>query len=201
MAEFDFNTAIELNNSRAQLKPLEAADIPYLEPIAFQDPTLLDYSPSEIHTQATLEEYVLTALDKKKKQLRYPFIIYDKQSERIAGSTSYGNISNRDKRVEIGWTWIGRAFQGTGLNTACKFLLLQYAFDILDFERVEFKIDGRNQRSRRAVEKIGGKFEGELRSHTTMPNGFRRNTVYYGILKTEWEENKKSIFKEFTKNL
>lgn len=201
MPDFDFNTAIELNNTRAQLSPLEAADIPYLESIAFQDPTLLDYSPSEIHTQAALEEYVLTALDKKKKEQRYPFIIYDKQAKQIAGSTSFGNVSSRDKRLEIGWTWIGRDYQGTGLNKACKFLLLQYAFDILGFERVEFKIDSRNQRSRKAVEKIGGILEGELRSHTTMPNGFRRNTVYYGILKTEWEENKKSIFKEFTNNL
>lgn len=192
-----FDANIILENDWLKIRPLEAVDISYLQPIAFEDETLLNYSPSSIHTVAHLENYILTALAAKTEKRRFPFIIYDKKSEQYVGSTSYGNISNRDGRLEIGWTWIGRSFQGTGLNKACKFLLLQYAFDTLDFERVEFKIDSRNIRSRKAVEKIGGKLEGELRSHTLMSDGYRRNTVYYGILKKEWEAYKQTIFKDF----
>ena len=162
MLEFDFQSIIALKSDRVIIRPLEAADIANLQEIAFQDETLLDYSPSSIHTQAALENYILTALSAKTNGQRYPFIIFDKETNQYAGSTSFGNISNRDRRLEIGWTWIGRQYQGTGLNKACKFLLLHYAFETLQFERVEFKIDSRNTRSRKAVEKIGGKIGGRI---------------------------------------
>jgi RimJ/RimL family protein N-acetyltransferase len=106
--------------------------------------------------------------------------------QEYAGSTSFANVSNRDKRLEIGWTWIGKKFQKTGLNRNGKLLMLQYAFETLQFERVELKTDERNMASRTAIEKIGGKFEGILRSHMVVKDGFRRNTVYYSILSKEW---------------
>ena len=95
-------------------------------------------------------------------------------------------------------TWFGKSFQRTGLNRNVKFLMLRYAFEALRFERVELKTDERNQQSRLAIEKIGGRFEGILRSHVLMPDGFRRNTVYYSILKSEWPAIKKDIFKNIS---
>jgi RimJ/RimL family protein N-acetyltransferase len=137
---------------------------------------------------------VLSAIEDRRKLAKYSFAIFDKEIEKYAGSTSFGNISNSDQRLEIGWTWIGKEFQRTGLNRNCKFLLLQYCFKILEFERVEFKTDSRNLQSRKAIEEIGGTLEGEFRSHSIMSDGHRRNTVYYSILKNEWPALKNSIF-------
>ena len=122
-------------------------------------------------------------------------IIFDKVKNVYAGCTSFANISNKDKRAEIGWTWIGKDFQKTGLNRHCKFLLLRYMFEHLGFERVEFRTDERNIQSRTAMEKMGAKYEGALRSHTLMNDGFRRTTVYYSILKEEWNKLRTGFLK------
>ena len=187
MPAFNFTDDIILENDRAKIRPLSMEDLDLLLPIALAHKDLLAYSPSEIHSKDLLKQYMETALSAKARQVRYPFIIFDKLKDKFAGSTSFGNISSKDSRLEIGWTWISPECQGTGLNGACKDLLMTYAFETLEFERVEFKIDSRNKKSRRAVEKLGAQFEGELRSHTLMSDGYRRNTVYYGILKAEWE--------------
>jgi len=144
-----------------------------------------------------LQLYVETALEDRRNKGRYPFVIINKADGAFAGSTSYGNISVPNQRLEIGWTWLDKQFHGAGLNKNCKFLLLEYAFGELGMERVELKTDSRNWQSRKAIEKIGGIFEGELRSHTLMRDGFRRNSVYYSILKGEWEHLKGTIFKGF----
>ena len=191
---FDFNKNITLENDRVILRPLGAEDWKLLLPIAIADKTLLQYSPSQIYKEDLLKQYIATALGAKNDENRFPFLIFDKQKNEYAGSTSFGNISNKNLRTEIGWTWIGRQFQGTGLNKACKFLMLSYAFETLEFERVELKTDARNQQSRRAIEKIGGQLEGTLRSHTLMSDGYRRDTVYYGLLKSEWKSIKKERF-------
>jgi RimJ/RimL family protein N-acetyltransferase len=105
-----------------------------------------------------------------------------------------GNISFIDKRVEIGWTWYGNDYRGTGINTHCKFLLLQYAFETLQFERVEIKTDFLNERSKAALKKIGATFEGVLRSHMQMPHNRRRDSAYFSILKNEWPGIKQTVF-------
>jgi len=100
--------------------------------------------------------------------------------------SSFGNVSVLDSRVEIGWSWIGLDFQGTGVNSEYKRLLLSFAFDKLKFIRVEFKTDVLNVKARRALEKIGAVEEGVLRSHTQMHHNRRRDTIYYSILQEEW---------------
>ena len=180
---------IILENDRALLRPLSLTDFDVLLPIAVADRTLLQYSPSPIYSPELLSAYIETALNAKAAENRYPFIIYDKQTQSYAGSSSFLNINNANKVVEIGHTWLGRQFQQTGLNRNCKSLLLNYAFNILQFERVELRTDERNSASRTAIEKIGGKFEGILRSHMIMSDGFRRNTVVYSILRQEWPNN------------
>ncbi|MEP7141714.1 MAG: GNAT family protein [Ferruginibacter sp.] len=183
---FPFTKEITLENSAALLRPLLISDINNLLKIATEDKKLLQFSPAPIHTEKLLTTYIEMAVDDRLNKLRFPFIIFDKKTNNHAGSTSFLNISNADKRLEIGSTWIGNQFQKTGLNRCCKYLLLCFAFGELGAERVEFKTDERNQASRSAIEKIGGQFEGILRSHTVMSDGFRRNTVYYSILKSEW---------------
>lgn len=198
--ELDFNAEIILENERVRLSPLTMDHVERLLNVASQDSELLKFSPSAVYNHDLLNEYVSKALIERTAGTKYPFAIYDKEAGKYAGSTSFGNISNSDQRLEIGWTWIGKEFQRTGLNRNCKFLLLQYVFETLQFERVEFKTDGRNHQSRKAIEQIGGTFEGEFRSHSVMSDGFRRNTVYYSILRNEWAAIRNSVFKSMAEN-
>jgi RimJ/RimL family protein N-acetyltransferase len=135
-------------------------------------------------------------LREREEGKRIPFTIVEKATGAICGSTSFGNISYVDKRIEIGWSWLGKQFQGTGINFHAKFSLLSYAFDVLDWERVEIKTDNLNERSKQALRKIGATEEGVLRSHMQMPKNRRRDSVYFSIIKNEWAPIKNSIFKE-----
>jgi RimJ/RimL family protein N-acetyltransferase len=177
---------LTLENDRVKLSLLDLSNYQHLEPIT-QQKKLIYFSPSDISTPEKLRNYVQTAVDGYYHKTTIPFIIYDKQKEAYAGSTRFGLINWKNKVLHIGWTWIGHEFQGTGLNTNMKFLMLQYVFEILDFEKIEFRIDERNNKSRRAVEKLGATLEGILRKDTLMNDGFRRSTCCYGIMKEEWE--------------
>ncbi|PZR04404.1 MAG: GNAT family N-acetyltransferase, partial [Flavobacterium psychrophilum] len=117
-----------------------------------------------------------------------PFVIIDKRKDNtLVGMSSYTNISYADKRIEIGWSWLGVRYQGTGINGIYKRVLVKYAFEKLGFVRVEFKTDVLNKQARKALLKIGAVEEGILRSHTQMHSNRRRDTIYYGIIKDEWE--------------
>ena len=192
-------TIPKLENNRVKLSLLDLSNYKHLIEIAKQK-DLIYYSPSDISTPEKLKEYVATAVDGYYHKTVIPFIIFDKEKNAFAGSTRYGNINYKNKVLHIGWTWIGKASQGTGLNKNIKFLMLQYAFETLQFDKVEFRIDERNIRSRKAVEGIGGKLEGVLRKDTVMQDGFKRNTCCYGILKEEWTAIKANIFTD-TQNI
>lgn len=110
----------------------------------------------------------------------------DRTSGRAIGATRFGDIAPEHGRVEIGWTWIAPSHQRTAVNTEAKLLQLSYAFDALGAGRVALKTDGRNERSQRAIERLGGVREGVLRRHLRLPDGFVRDTVYYSILADEW---------------
>jgi RimJ/RimL family protein N-acetyltransferase len=112
--------------------------------------------------------------------------VIDKRSGKLLGSTGFGNYFPRDQRIEIGWTWLGKAFQGIGINAQMKSLMLQYAFEELEMLRVEFKTDVLNLPARQALLRLGAAEEGVLRSHTLMTQGRRRDTIYYSFLKGEW---------------
>jgi RimJ/RimL family protein N-acetyltransferase len=127
---------------------------------------------------------------------RRPFTIIEKTSGKIAGSSSMGNISYYDLRLEIGWSWLGTDFRSTGLNRHAKFAMMCYAFEELNFERVEFKTDVQNARARKGLENVGGVEEGVLRSHMTMWNNRRRSSVFYSVLKNEWPILRQTIFKD-----
>lgn len=185
-----------LENTRVKLLPLTLNNYQHLIKIG-KEPKLVQYSPTKVDTQKDLKAYVQTALVKQRNNTALPFIVFDKTVNTYAGTSRYMNINQHNSVLEIGSTWIGRSFQGTGLNTNMKFLMLQHAFEIMNFEKVEFRVDERNIASRKAVEKIGGTFEGLLRKNVMLLDGFRRNTCCYGILKDEWQDIKQSIFAKF----
>lgn len=185
-----------LGNERVKLSLLTLDNYVNLLDIA-QEKDLIHYSPSNISSPEHLRNYVQVAIDGYNGGTILPFIIFDKKYNAFAGSTRFGLIDDINKVLHIGWTWIGREFQGTELNANMKFLMLQYAFETLEYEKVEFRIDERNKKSRRALEKLSAKLEGILRKDKLMKDGFRRNTCCYGILKEEWPTLRSTIFYDF----
>jgi len=187
--------AKSLQNRRAKLLSLEPHHYRDLLPISKQV-DLYRYGSSDISTPKKLRKYLNEAFDLREKDHALPFIIFDKQLNRFAGSTRFGNIDKKNKVVHIGWTWLGEDFRGSGLNHHIKYLMLQYAFEKLSYQKVEFRIDERNIVSRKAVEKIGAKLEGILRSNVITKTGYRRSSCCYGILRSEWDELKITVFKD-----
>lgn len=190
------DTSNYLENNHVKLLLLDLENYQELIDIS-QESHLIKYSPSSISTPQELYDYVKIAVVGYHKKTIIPFLIYDKKKQAYAGSTRFGLINYKNKVLHIGWTWIGRQFQGTGLNKNVKFLMLQYAFETLKFDKVEFRIDERNLQSRKAVEKIGGTLEGTLRKDTLMKDGFKRSTCCYGILNEEWQRLKLTVFQGF----
>ncbi|MFT5752379.1 MAG: RimJ/RimL family protein N-acetyltransferase [Flavobacteriales bacterium] len=188
-------TTILLENERVKLIPLMPEHFDILLPLSTQV-DLLKYGASDVSTPEKLRGYMNDAFAKAEQGRALPFLIYDKLQESYAGSTRFGNIDTRHKVVHIGWTWLGEAFRGSGLNTHMKFLMLSHVFEQTDMEKVAFRIDERNLRSRRAVEKIGGTLEGILKKNLIIKDGFRRSSACYGILKEEWPQLKSTVFKE-----
>ncbi len=193
--KLDFSKKILLENDSVRLEPLKKSKhFDALLALSEEDPTLLKYSPSPFGTPELMRKYFKIYKKDHTAKTRYAFAIFDKKTQQYAGSTSCGNVSNLNQKFEIGWTWLAKAFQGTGLNKNCKYLLLQFAFEVLQFERVELKTDERNEQSKAAIKKIGATYEGTLRRNTLMPDGFWRSTSYYSILRSEWEGVKDNIF-------
>ncbi|MGH8322046.1 MAG: GNAT family N-acetyltransferase [Gammaproteobacteria bacterium] len=134
-----------------------------------------------------------TALEEQRRGVSMPFVTRLAAGDRVVGSTRFGNMDLKNRHVEIGWTWIGRPWQRSVVNTEAKYLMLQYAFDVLGCLRVELKTDALNERSRAAIKRIGAKEEGILRRHTLTANGRMRDTVYYSILDNEWPTVKSAL--------
>ena len=197
-SDFDkyFPQTLTLESSRVLMRVLSREDIPHLQTIAPSDHTW-KYFVKELNTPEAHDAWMEEALQDYGSQRRVPFVIIDKKTNAYAGSSSFGNISFYDKRIEIGWTWLGDAFKGTGVNSHAKFLLMQYAFETLGFERVELKTDNLNERSKAALKKIGGTPEGVLRNHMQMHHNRRRDSIYFSILKNEWPNVKEEKFKDF----
>lgn len=172
---------------------MEKTDVEIFLPIT-QSAGLWKYFSRELHEEDQLRQWLDEAIAEKLACKRVPFTVIDKASGAVCGSTSYGNISFYDKRIEIGWTWLGEKYLGSGINRNCKYALLKYAFEEMQFERVEIKTDILNERARQALKNIGAREEGILRSHMLMPLGRRRDSIYYSILKNEWAEVKQRFF-------
>ena len=150
------------------------------------DPDLWRYTITTVRDAADLRRYLDTATRELAEGQSLPFATIDVASGRVAGCTRYGSLDPLNRRVEIGWTWVGREFRRSHVNTEAKYLMLNHAFETIDCVRVEFKAHASNERSRRAMERIGAQFEGTLRRHMLRDTGEWRDTVYYSILDHEW---------------
>jgi len=188
-----FPDSLQLETPRVILRLMQLTDLEALATIA-GPAEIWKYFTFELNKQEELQQWMENALRERTEGKRMPFVIIDKTTGAICGCTSFGNISFYDKRIEIGWTWLGTASMGSGVNHHAKFILLSYAFDALRFERVEIKTDNLNERAKKALVHIGATEEGVLRSHMLMPHGRRRDSVYYGILKEDWDTIKMLYF-------
>ncbi|WP_276359209.1 GNAT family protein [Daejeonella sp. H1SJ63] len=196
--ERDLN--IHLESERALLRPLTLEDESELQEVA-DDDALWIYGLTDLSQPGELKKYILDALADREQGIAAVWTIIDKRTNKVAGCTRLAEISWKDERGQIGWTWIGRDFQGSGLNREMKFLILSYGFEKLGLNRIEFKADERNHQSRQALLGIGASREGVLREHMKIHNGYIRNTVFYSILKSEWDTIKEQYFTNFTSNL
>ena len=178
-----------LQNSKVILRPLQLSDEELLWPIA-QEKELWTYGLKDLSIRENLHEYIQSALRDREKGITAVWTIIDVATEKVAGCTRLAEISWKDERGQIGWTWLGKQFQGTGLNKAMKYEILRYGFETLGLNRIELKADERNMQSRKAMLKLGATEEGTLRQHMKIKNGYLRNTVFYSILKSEWPEIK-----------
>jgi len=193
--EFPFTETILLEDQRVRIEPLTEKHADHLEEVVDNNPSLLRYSPALLRDRKDLERYIQSNLALREQSLKYPCAIYDKLIQRYAGSSSFLRISNKDSHLEIGSTWIGSAFQRSGLNRHMKFQMLSYAFDTLGVIRVAFRTDARNEQSKTAILAIGATYEGTLRKHMLMPDGHVRDTVCYSILKEEWPSLQSTVFR------
>jgi N-acetyltransferase len=182
-----------LNGRHVRLVPMTEEHIPGLAEIgvgqSFWDFMLY----GNVRTVDDMRNWVLDILSRAVKGSDLPFVVIHLASGRVAGATRYLNIMPRDRGLEIGGTWYGPDYQRTAVNTECKYLLLRHAFEALGCIRVQLKTDLRNERSQKAIERIGAVKEGVLRNHMILPDGRYRHSVYYSILDTEWPQVKKRL--------
>lgn len=180
-----FSSEIVIENDAILLRPLSINDIDTIESISYNKE--LGEFGARVKNRNDLVEYFDFCLNSKKEKKLYPLIIISKEGHNPIGLTMFGNMNFQSKRIEIGWTWIGEKFQGTGINAICKELLLKYCFQDLDLRRVEFKIDIKNLKSQKAIEKIGAIKEGLLRNYNIQSYGESEGTYVYSIIKEEWK--------------
>lgn len=195
-SQFPQNTILE--DDFVLLRPLELSDIDNFLDISLNEPETWKYSLVPADGKDNLINYIQSAIKARENKTEYPFSVFDKKSGKYAGSTRFYDINFPFKTVQLGYTWYGKDFRGTGLNKHCKFLLLQFAFETLGMERVEFRADNNNQRSIEAMKSIGCRVEGVLRSNMpTYKSDIRRDSIILSILKDEWfDEVKENLSKK-----
>ena len=163
------------------------------------DADLWKWIPYQITTRDEMKTYVQTALNWQEIGTALPFVTIEQTTDRVVGSTRFGNIDAPNHRVEIGWTWIGKPWQRTPINTEAKYLMLRHAFEAWHCIRVELKTDKLNEPSRRAILRIGAKEEGIFRHHMITESGRLRDSVYFSIIDDEWPEVKEHLRKMLAK--
>ena len=193
---FDTEHNFTLESQRVLLRPLEENDFVHLRHFAEQEPELWTYSLVSGAGEDRLKSYISKALEDRQLGNSYPYIVWDKKKKRFAGSTRFYDIQRTHNTVQLGFTWYGKSFQGTGLNKHCKYLLLEFAFDTMGLDRVEFRADFENKKSIFAMKSIGCVEEGVLRSNCAADEGGRRDSIVLSILKNEWNREVKDHLKQ-----
>ncbi|MDB4925200.1 GNAT family protein [Mucilaginibacter sp.] len=184
--KFDSNAEYILEDEQVLLRPLKETDLQFLLPFALNETDTWKFSLKNAAGEDGMRAYIHDALAAREAGKEYAFIVYDKQTQQYAGCTRFYDIQQDHQTLQLGYTWYGENFRGTGLNKHCKFLLLQFAFETLGIARVEFRADARNERSIAAMKSIGCTVEGILRDHLALHTGARRDSIILSILKDEW---------------
>lgn len=176
---------LTLEGRHVRLEPLSVDHLGPLCEVGL-DEELWRWTVNQVATPDDMRRYIDEALAAQRAGTALPLVTLDQATERVIGSTRFGSLDLGHRRVEIGWTWLGRAWQRTAANTETKYLMLHHAFETMGWVRVEFKTDALNSRSRQALLRIGAKEEGILRQHMTTQAGRLRDSVYYSIIDGEW---------------
>jgi N-acetyltransferase len=184
---------VTLTGRIVRLEPLMEAHIPDLAKVSLDENIWRFMRYGKVETVEQLTTWVRELLDLQAQGTDLPFTVIYLATGAAVGCTRYLNIETLDRSVEIGGTWYGLNYQGTLVNTECKYLLLKYAFETLGCIRVWFKTDTRNLRSQRAIERLGALKEGVLRNHMVLPNGYIRDSVIYSLIPSEWPQVKQSL--------
>ncbi|MCQ6557531.1 GNAT family N-acetyltransferase [Paenibacillus mendelii] len=179
--------SIDLIGVRAKLIPLAREHGEGLYE-ASKSPEIWTYLPTKIHALADAHTFIEDALRNQELGKELPFTIIDQDSNRIVGSTRLCNISRADRHLEIGWTWYHPSVWRTRMNTECKYLLLKHCFDTLQTVRVQFIADIRNERSNRAIQRLGAVHEGVLRRNRILSDGYVRDSCVHSIIREEWPD-------------
>ncbi len=183
---FDTSKDYILENDVVLLRPMVADDYEYLLYFAINEPDIWKFSVISASGEKGMTNYINTALVQRTNKIEYAFIVLDKRTQQYAGSTRFYDIQLTNQTMQLGYTWYGSKFEGTGLNKNCKLLMLQFAFETLGMERIEFRADNNNERSKAAMRSIGCVEEAVLRSHVPTFTGARRDSIIFSILKNEW---------------
>jgi RimJ/RimL family protein N-acetyltransferase len=181
----DWLEAPTLEGRFVRLEPLGPEHLEGLTEVGL-DPELWSWTNARVATAEEMRGYLSDALAERERGASIPFATVERETGRVVGSTRYLNLERAHRRVEIGSTWVAPAWQRTAVNTEAKLLLLGHAFGAMDCIRVELKTDALNRRSRDAILRLGAVEEGTLRHHMITYTGRLRDTVYYGILRSEW---------------
>ncbi len=176
---------VRLTGDRVEIVPMDPAHTDGLFK-AGRAAEIWEYMPMRVATPEDMARLLRDALRDRDEGREFPFVIIDRASGRIVGSTRFLEIALAHRGIEIGWTWLAPDVWRTPINTECKYLLLRHCFETLEMIRVQLKTDARNLRSQRAIERLGAAREGVLRHHRVMPDGYLRDSVYYSILAEEW---------------
>lgn len=184
-----FHPDLQLSTSRVLLRRMQPSDLEVFKSLD-TDANTWKFFTKDLSIESEMNEWIGEALTAYEQKLRMPFTIIEKDTNLVCGTSSYANISWYDKRLEIGWTWLANPFLGTGINQHAKFAMLSYAFEVMEMERVEIKTDNLNERAKAALVKVGMTPEGVLRSHMQMHSNRRRDSIYFSMLKHEWQERR-----------
>jgi RimJ/RimL family protein N-acetyltransferase len=177
---------VTLTGHVVRLEPLSEAHVPDLAAVGLEEAIWRYMRYGRIESEEDMRDWVQELLRLQQLGSDLPFAVIHLEAGRAIGCTRYLSINRGDRSLEIGGTWYGLAYQRTAVNTECKYLLLRHAFETLDCVRVWFKVDLRNERSQRALERIGAVKEGTLRNHMILPDGYIRDSVIYSLLPSEW---------------
>lgn len=183
---------VTLTGTHAILEPLS---LEHLDGViaAVKDGELWNLWFTSIPSPEKAEAYIKTALDMRENAGAMPFIVREKETDKIIGCTRYFNVDEVNQRLEIGYTWYAESYQRTAVNTECKYLLLSHAFEKLDAIAVEFRTHWHNHKSRAAIARLGAKQDGVLRNHTKSADGVYRDTAVFSIINLEWPAVKQSL--------